>query len=70
MSKNQVNDLITDQEAAFAHLLLCPTQDNYVTRNGITTDYNFGLEGINGYFNNYIYYHSGDMNSTVVRVTT
>jgi RHS repeat-associated protein len=45
----------------------CPTQDNYVTRNGITTDYNFGLEGTNGYFNNYIYYLSGGMNSTAVR---
>ncbi len=45
----------------------CPTQDNYVTRNGIVTDYNFGLKDSNGYFNNYIYYHSGDKNSTVVR---
>ena len=29
--------------------------------------YNFGLEGSSGYFNNYIYYHSGDVNSTVAR---
>ncbi len=45
----------------------CPVQDNFVTRNAITTDYHFALQGGTGYLNDFIYYHTGNKNSTVSR---
>ncbi len=45
----------------------CPVQHNYLTRNGSTTDYHFSLQGNSGYFNDFVYYHTGDQNSGVVR---
>ena len=45
----------------------CPVQHNYLTRNGSTTDYSFSLEDDSGYFNDYIYYHSGNQSSSILR---
>jgi RHS repeat-associated protein len=45
----------------------CPVQHNYVTRNGVTTDYHFTLQGDSGYLNDFIYYHTGGQNSPVAR---
>jgi RHS repeat-associated protein len=57
----------TNCPGGIGQLGACPEQHNYVTRSGITTDYSFSLEDESGYFNDFIYYHSGDVSSPIVR---